>query len=245
MRRFVSCQLQTEINFMKKDLMMTKFARLDQLQNLEDMSSDQVLAGINGDVDRVVIDDVFKSSYKLVCQDYFNSVGVSLETGGALFQARNTPTWNYVQSHLVGQEAILSNNELGVKIVDLIDQDGAVCGLAALLDTQIGDDTYRIRGLLYGSTLVVDPLYRNFGIGKQLVLARMLTCGDLPTWDHDTPGYSYGGAETVKSAHNEFLVILDCVRSGQLWHAESEIAKYGLSLDELTQDIMANSMAPR
>lgn len=73
--------------------------------------------------------------------------------------------------------------------------DGFDIGLAALMRTPNEDE--RMVGLLLRPDLVVDRTYRGFGIGRALIAAELLTTGEIPTWEHDKPGYSPAGAATV------------------------------------------------
>lgn len=61
------------------------------------------------------------------------------------------------------------------------------------------DDLVCIRGLFTGPTLAVDEDYRGFGLGRDLVAARLLVEEELPLWRHGTPAYTPAGAVTVRS----------------------------------------------
>lgn len=169
------------------------------LELLEGLDEDMILVGPGGDPDQVLMDDILGKDFKTCLQQYMQDAGIEQTPAGILTQAVTTPIDLYINSKMVSREAIWDIPDVEIIIVPTEDATGVETGVAALLQRST-QGQYRIAGLFHGCDLSVDPLYQGYGIGTALVAARLLRDEALPTWDHDRPGYSHAGAETVRRA---------------------------------------------
>jgi len=90
------------------------------------------------------------------------------------------------------------------RLLDAVAPDGTSLGVLLLRD---GTD---LIGLFTGPTLCVRPEHWGLGYGRALVAARLMRDGGLPTWEHDTPGYSPAGAAAVRSARTLLHELASC-----------------------------------
>jgi GNAT superfamily N-acetyltransferase len=174
---------------------------LDQPQHVQEISTEELLCGPGGDPARVQIWDGFAKPFETSLQELAESVGRTDWGTGPMIQQVTSPLRVWIAEHLTPQVTLLeTSGQDQVRIVPVPGPDGTEIGLAALMRTPNDDE--RIVGLLLRPDLVVDKLYRGFGIGRALIAAELLSNGGIPTWDHDKPGYSPAGAATVRAGVN-------------------------------------------
>lgn len=172
----------------------TRYARA-----ILDIPEDQALSGPHVSEDRVVIWEGFGKKFNELLDDLHHEMDIDTSDLKILRQAVTSPFRTWLNDAIIGQDAILeSTGQDEMIILPLVDRrDQMEYGTAAIMKT-VNDD-YMMVGLLAGPDLVVSQNYRNLGIGRAIIAARLLSSGDLPTWDHDKPSYSPGGAATVKA----------------------------------------------
>jgi len=74
------------------------------------------------------------------------------------------------------------------------------CGVLALDSAPRGGGPPAPVGGYLGCDLALDPAHRGQGLGAELVLARFVWGGDLPTWGIDVPAYSRAGVAAHRAA---------------------------------------------
>ena len=167
-----------------------EFARL-----LEDLG-DGILAGPDRAPEDYEEDPIFAKPFGEALSDF--RVDAGLVAGGPLPQSIGTPFAAYIDGLWEGRLICESPHD-ELRIVEAVSPEGLRLGVIAL-QRRAGGDGARAVGLFTGVTLAVERESQGFGIGRALVMARLLLDERLPTWDLDTPAYSVGGAETVLSA---------------------------------------------
>lgn len=171
---------------------------LSQPQQVPEISDEELLCGPGGDPARVHIWDGFSKPFETSLQELAESVGRTDWGTGPMIQQVTSPLRAWIAETLSPQTCLLeTTGQEEVRIVPVPGPDGTEIGLAALMRTPNDDE--RIVGLLLRPDLVVDKLHRGFGIGRALIAAELLLTGGIPTWEHDKPGYSPGGAATVRA----------------------------------------------
>jgi hypothetical protein len=171
---------------------------LGQPQQVPEISDEELLCGPGGDPARVHIWAGFSKPFETSLQELAKNVGRTDWGTGSMIQQVTSPLRAWIAETLSSQPSILeTTGQDEVRIVPVPGPDGFEIGLAALMRTPNDDE--RIVGLLLRPDLVVDTLCRGFGIGRALIAAELLSTGGIPTWEHDKPGYSPGGAATVRA----------------------------------------------
>lgn len=163
----------------------------DQVADLTDLDAETVLCGKGGDPDRVVVDPVFAKTFASVEADLIHHLGIRRDPD-VLPQAVGTAFRAWIDWAATADPILLMDGGWG-RVCEMTGPDGETVGLGDDLDG------YRLVGMLYDCDLVVQDAYRGRGIGRAIIAARLITYGDLPTWDHDKPGYSPGGEACVWS----------------------------------------------
>lgn len=135
-------------------------------------------------------------AFNAALRDFASDVG--LEPGGPLLQSIGTAFSSHVD-RLWDAPLILESPHDELRIVEAESADGTPLGVVAL-ERRLGGYGARISGLFTGASLAVEKEMTGFGIGRALVMARLIVDERLPTWDLDTPAYSTGGEATVLSA---------------------------------------------
>lgn len=162
---------------------------------LSRLEGDAILTGPDRDPAEAEIDPVFATP--------FGSAVTDLRIDADLQQARDRA------DPLSGWIALLNAQDpLGTmgeaRLLDAVAPDGTSLGVLLLRD---GTD---LIGLFTGPTLCVRPEHWGLGYGRALVAARLMRDGGLPTWEHDTPGYSPAGAAAVRSARTLLHELASC-----------------------------------
>jgi hypothetical protein len=171
---------------------------LGQPQQVPEISDEELLCGPGGDPARVHIWAGFSKPFETSLQELAKNIGRTDWGTGPMIQQVTSPLRAWIAETLSSQPSILeTTGQDEVRIVPVPGPDGFEIGLAALMRTPNDDE--RIVGLLLRPDLVVDTLCRGFGIGRALIAAELLSTGGIPTWEHDKPGYSPGGAATVRA----------------------------------------------
>ena len=174
---------------------LTWLADTDAAGMIHGLDDETVLCGPEGNPQDVVVDQVMGKKFGAVLADLSEQIGVAISTSG-MPQHAGSRIRAWTRDRVEGGEVLMRLDNHGI-IVPIVDGSGLELGLMAVMGDDM--DGYSIRGLLFGSDLVVDPLYRNMGIGRCLVAASLLYRGGLPTWDHDKPSYSPAGETCVRS----------------------------------------------
>ncbi|MEP3668995.1 MAG: hypothetical protein ABJN42_19905 [Roseibium sp.] len=149
---------------------------------IEALDEETVLCGPDGDPDDVIVDPIMGSDFQTALADY--------ATDGEIPDLSA-----FVQEVLAPLEPVAWVGD--VRIVPALGVEGYEFGLIAL------DKTDKIAGIFSGPTLCVSSEFSGQGIARQLVVERMIRDRELPTWDHDKPGYSPGGEGVILSALDE------------------------------------------
>jgi GNAT superfamily N-acetyltransferase len=168
---------------------------------LEELEGDAMLAGPGRDLDEVVIDRVFAKPFHEALQDFCVDAGIPGEP------SRLQPIGTPLEARLVEVAqgpAIAESVRDEVKIVEAFSHEDVSLGVVAL-QRRLGGEGWWLAGLFTGATLSVEPTIQGFGIGRALVMARLILDESLPTWDHDEPAYSPGGAATIAAARRRLL----------------------------------------
>lgn len=157
---------------------------------IEDLDDDQLLVGPDRDPDEAEIDPIFATSYDQAVKDLRSDLGIGEddeETFGA-----------WIRTACSVDPLALSADGF-VRIVPAVSDKAGVIGVV-LADVSEDAETPRLLGAFTGPTLCLAPDKRGAGLGAALVAARLMEDEELPTWDHDTPGYSPAGAGAVATA---------------------------------------------
>ncbi len=172
---------------------MTPTAELARL--LEDLG-DGILAGPDRAPEDYEEDPIFAKPFGEALSDF--RVDAGLVAGGPLPQSIGTPFAAYIDGLWEGRLICESPHD-ELRIVEAVSPEDLGLGVIAL-QRRMGGDGCRATGLFTGVTLAVEREAQGFGIGRALVMARLLLDESLPTWHLDTPAYSPLGAKTVLSA---------------------------------------------
>ena len=149
------------------------------------LDDETALCGPDGDFEDVEIDDIMASTINVALRDYCTDAGIKdLDA--------------FLHETLSRLDPI--SDERDIRIVPALGPDNCDYGVLALTADN------RIAGVFTGPTLCVDPEMFGQGIGRRLVMERMIRDGGLPTWDHDTPGYSHAGGATILSAVHDLKI---------------------------------------
>ncbi|PTX52377.1 hypothetical protein IQ03_01167 [Gemmobacter caeni] len=148
-----------------------------------------VLTGPDRDPADAVIDPVFAVPFATALADLRADAGLCEQGDGP----DPLPLW--LASLARNGPPIAASG--AARLLDASAPDGTGLGVL-LLDTEPAIP--RILGIFTGSTLCVDPTLRGRGHGRALAMARLIRDESLPTWEHDTPGYSPAGVATLVSA---------------------------------------------
>jgi len=157
---------------------------------------DKVLTGPDRDEDDVDIDPIMGATFQTAMEDFCSDAEI-LRVDPEL--TADSPEIRYVTNTRLAREETLLSLPGGGRVVKAISSDGTYIGVAAITPREEDPDTFRLAGLFTGCALCVSGPMRGRGIGKALVIARFLLDEELPTWDHDTPGYSPGGADLIEN----------------------------------------------
>lgn len=170
------------------------------------LDGDALLTGPDRGPAEAEIDPVFAAPFGTAIADLRVDAGLPRGPDGA----DSLPGW----LGLLDQKAPIGT--IGeTRLVDAIAPDGAGLGVLLLRSGPAGPD---LIGLFTGPTLCVRPEHRGLGYGRALVAARLMREGALPTWEHDTPGYSPAGAATVRGARSLLLALAAEPQAGtSLW----------------------------
>ena len=165
------------------------------IEGLDDVT---VLTGPGGREDRLVIDQCMGKCFDDVLKAYSEAMGVKHHEGGILPQAVGTDLAHFVTEKVSTRPLVAEIPDFEGRIVEIESPEGE-SGLAFLI-RRSDPEEWRIDGFIWGCDLSVNQSLRGLGIGRMLVAAQLLHNGTLPTWEHDKPSYSHGGAMTVRSA---------------------------------------------
>lgn len=151
-----------------------------------------ILVGPEGDARRLAIDDVFGKPANIILKEFY--VDDAIPRSELL--ARRAELKVIFNSH---------HDRQGVIHLPLTGgEEGCSYGVLAF------DCTARlIAGAYIGHDLGVSERYRGQGIGRQLVVERLILDGSLPEWESDKPGYSRAGAAAHLSALRRMQSALD------------------------------------
>lgn len=164
------------------------------VEGLDDIT---VLVSPERDPADVVVDPILAKDFTEVLDDLAAHLGAPLaDVPGALRQHVDAPIRHWVDDQVQQNAPLMEFDDSYGLVILMTDREGHEIGLAALRGDPM--DGYKIRGLLFGADLVVDPLHRGMGLGSSLVAASLLYNESLPTWDHDEPGYSPAGEICVR-----------------------------------------------
>lgn len=161
---------------------------------------DQVLTGPDRDEDDVDIDPIMGATFLTAMEDFCVDAEIP-RTDPTL--TPDSPEIRAVTSQRLAREEALLSIPGGGRVVRARSTEGRYIGVAAIMPREEDPETFRLAGLFTGCTLCVNGPMRGRGIGKALVIARFILDGELPTWDHDTPGYSPAGASVIENAASE------------------------------------------
>jgi GNAT superfamily N-acetyltransferase len=173
----------------------------DLLDLLQELGGTAFLAGPGRDPREVEIDPILAKPLHEALDDFRADAGIP----GA--PSRRQATGTPLEAHagvMADGEILAESPDDEMRIVEAFSRDGLSLGAAALQRRADGS-SWRIAGLFTGATLAVEPDLQGLGIGRALVMARLILDEALPTWDHDRPGYSPGGAAAVLSARRALL----------------------------------------
>lgn len=170
------------------------------VEMLEDLDDEQILVGPDRDTNDLEIDDIFIARFPTALQDLMKDADIKPDARGVLPQAVTTELNDFSSKLFHEGEILMEAEEDEIRIVA---HDFGVLLLQRCSDP----DKARIAGMFWGSTLVIDPIggIMGLGYGRDLVMARLMKDEALPTWHHDTPGYSNSGAATIQSAARALL----------------------------------------
>lgn len=181
----------------------------ENLIDLINRLGDGILAGPDRAPDDVDEDAIFATTFRNALADFAHDAG--LPPGQPLAQSIGTPFANHVDS-LWNERLIFESCHDELRIVEARTVDHGPLGVVALR-RRAGGYGCRIVGLCTGMTLAVEREAQGLGIGKALVMARLIVDERLPTWDLDIPAYSPRGAMTVCSAAAALLEFLPDITS--------------------------------
>lgn len=164
------------------------------------LTDDSILSGPDRAPDDYYVDDILASTFKEALNDLMVDHEIDPQIEGYLPQAINQPLNAFASDLFHNGQVLLEVPQDEIRIVSC---ETGVLLLQSMAHTQHA----KICGMLSGSTLAIDPIsgLRGLGYGRDLVIARLIQDEALPTWDHDKPGYSYAGAQTVRAAHSALL----------------------------------------
>lgn len=178
-------------------------ALIDLLARLD---GEALLTGPDRDPAEAEIDPVFAAPFGTAIADLRVDAGLPRGPDGA----DPLPGWLDL---LDRRDPLATIGE--ARLHDATAPDGAGLGVLLLQNGTEGPD---LIGLFTGPTLCVRPEHRGLGYGRALVAARLMREGALPTWGHDTPGYSPAGAATVRGARALLLALAADPQAGtSLW----------------------------
>ena len=170
------------------------------LATLEGLQGNAILAGPHHEVSNVLIDRYFATAFPTALEDFCTDAGFPHHK--SLLQPIGTSLDAWANHAWAHAERIREIPDLDACITAELPGDAS--GVVAL-QRRLGGEGARIVGLFTGATLCVDVPLRGFGLGRDLVMARLMVDGALPTWDHDKPSYSHGGAHVVAMARDRLL----------------------------------------
>lgn len=203
------------------------------------LENEKFLCGPDGDPKSVVIDDVFGRDdglpdgyFARSIQDFCVEAQIERDRVSSLIQV-TTPLYDYVARFVGNQPPILELDRGYMKIVPATLPDSVSIGVMAVSQGPMapGLNTWSgLEGLSIGASLSVTKNMRYFGIGRALVVARLLSDEQLPTWEHDKPGYSYAGAAVVKNAIYDLkLLASHALKGGDPDHITTKaLARYNV-----------------
>ncbi|WP_375263687.1 GNAT family N-acetyltransferase [Palleronia sp.] len=150
-----------------------------------------ILVGPEGDPHRLAIDDVFGKPTNIILKEFYVDEALSRDE----LLPRRAELKRIFNSH---------HDRQGVIYLPLTGgEEGGSCGVLAF------DCTARlIAGAYIGHDLGVSERYRGQGIGRQLVIERLILDGSLPEWESDKPGYSRAGVGAHRAALREMQAAL-------------------------------------
>jgi hypothetical protein len=138
------------------------------------------------------------STFQNAIEDLCYDIGIG-KTPPGQHAALGADIYAYTNDTLSGQKPLARlTGKLSGMIVPALSKDGFDLGVLAIVERDDVPGRYRIAGSFAGSTLCVDEEMRGAGLGEALVVLRLLRDEQLPTWDHDEPGYSPDGAAVIK-----------------------------------------------
>lgn len=172
-------------------------ALLDMLEGMTDQS---ILSGPDRVPDDFEISDILAGSWKSALQDFMLDNNISHPDDGTLVGSVNSPLERFSSELFKAGRILMDVPEDEARII------AAESGML-LLQKCADWDRAELIGMFWGSTLIIDPIsnIRGNGYGRDLVMARLFEDEALPTWDHDTPGYSTAGAQTIRSARRRLV----------------------------------------
>lgn len=159
---------------------------------IDELQGDAILSGPGRDAGDAVIDPVFAVDFPIALADHCVEAGIA--DNSTSLEAWAGHAWSHA-------ERLWSMPDFDTCIIP-----GSSGGVMAL--RRDGSEGASIRGVFTGSTLCVDSRSRGLGIGRDLVVARLIQDEALPTWSHDKPGYSPAGAGAVFSARSWLMAEL-------------------------------------
>jgi len=193
---------------------------------------DQVLMGPDRDEDDVDIDPIMAATFQTAMEDFCTDAEI-LRNG--LKITPGSPEMRATVDNVLSKEEPLLTTSDGTRIVKAYAKDGYSIGVAAIAPREEKPGAFRLAGLFTGCTLCVNGPERGRGIGKALVMARFILDGDLPTWEHDTPGYSPAGAGVIEDAASDLAEIASYLL-GKIDREPDAIGRFSMniSLEEPT-----------
>lgn len=161
----------------------------DLVALLDRCDADHVLVGPGRDPDGAEISTVFAARFKTALADLEDDLGMPGRSGSSL------EGWG---RRTLDELPVAVSGDARIRIAPAISEDMVPVGVV-LLEKDARLETPRIKGVFTGPTLCLDRAWRGRGYGSALVAARLIMDEWLPTWDHDTPGYSPAGAATARA----------------------------------------------
>jgi hypothetical protein len=179
------------------------------VSTLKEIDNETALCGPDGNPDRTVIDEIMGVPFRTALIDYCFDAGI---TYNAASEGKDVVKLDDFILHFLSEQdpVIEVTGSTPTIIVPAMTAGGENLGMLALTKNENG--RFYITGCFSGSNLSVDPDFQENGIGRALTLARLMSDEELPTWNHDKPGYTAAGVETVRSAVTDLQNICEYIR---------------------------------
>lgn len=159
---------------------------------IDSLDQTNIFCGPGRDPADAVFSEDGVKSFSVLLEELSLLSGVSLRSElRALPQHIGSPIRDWTEEQVARGEAMLRFDDDYGFVLPLRDSKGVEFGLGALIGDRM--DGYKVRGLLIGEHLAVDPFSRFAGIGTALVSASLLYREGLPGWTRENPRYNASG----------------------------------------------------